>query len=256
MTLQLNQLIGFGGGAAGGFTAAAVMFDGTNDFMTRGADFTSNSDGTTGILSFFIKFNGGDGGNQVPIWSDAGPTHLCRRDNNNEWFVYFRAASLANRIGLQSSSAWTVSSGWHHVLSSWDAGNTTANLYINGSDDEDTAASIKIDGTLDYTLADHHFFADNSGNQKVNADVAEFYLAFNQFLDITQSANRLKFRTADGKPADLGADGSAPTGSSPTLYCSVRPGDAASAFATNRGTGGNLSITGSLASASTSPSDD
>jgi hypothetical protein len=256
MTLQTNHLTGFGGTGASGFTASAVVFDGTNDYMTRAADFTSNSDGKTGILSFWIKYNGGDGGNQCPIWSDAGPTHLCRRDNLNEYYVYFRNAALANRIGIVSNSAWTVSSGWHHVLSSWDASVPNVHLYINGADDEDTGyPTIKVDDTLDYTLADHHFMADNNGNQKVNADVAEFYMAFNQYVDITQSANRLKFRTADGKPANLGADGSAATGSAPTLYCSVRPGDAASVFGNNRGTGGGLTITGSLTSAATSPSD-
>ena len=251
-----NNLIAGAAAAAASFAAKAVTFDGTNDYMTRGADFTSNSDGKQGILSFWIKYNGGDGDNQCPIWSDSGPTHLCRRDNHNEYYVYFRAASLANRIGIVSNSEWTVSDGWHHVLSSWDAAVPNVHLYINGSDDEDTGyPTIKVDDTLDYTLADHHFMADNNGSQKVNADVAEFYMAFNQYVDITQASNRLKFRTADGKPADLGADGSAATGSAPTLYCSVREGDAASVFGTNKGTGGGLTITGSLAIASSSPSD-
>ena len=256
MTLHSNQLVGFGGTGASGFTASAVVFDGSNDMMNRAADFTANSDGKQGILSFWIKFNGGDGVNQCPIWSDAGPTHLCRRDDNNVYYVFFRNAAVANRIGIVSTSQWTVSDGWHHVLSSWDAAVPNVHLYINGSDDEDTGyPTIKVDGTLDYTQADHHFMADNNGGQKVNADVAEFYMAFNQYVDISVAANRLKFRTADGKPANLGADGSAATGSAPTLYCSVRDGDSAASFANNRGSGGNLSITGSLALAGTSPSD-
>ena len=67
-------------------------------------------------------------------------------------------------------------------------------------------------------------------------------------------ANRRKYITATVKPVDLGSDGSNP-GSQPIVYLSVRSNDAATVFATNKGTGGNFSITGALALAATSPSD-
>jgi hypothetical protein len=89
----------------------------------------------------------------------------------------------------------------------------------------------------------------------LNGCLAEFWLAPGTYLDLTTAANIALFRGADGKPVDLGADGSLPTGSAPLIYLSCRPGDAASAFATNRGTGGDFTITGSLDVASTNPSD-
>jgi hypothetical protein len=53
-------------------------------------------------------------------------------------------------------------------------------------------------------------------------------------LDFTVETNRRKFVGADGKPVNLGADGSTPTGVAPAIFFS---GDA-STFGTNRGTGG------------------
>lgn len=75
------------------------------------------------------------------------------------------------------------------------------------------------------------------------------------YIDFSVEANRRKFYGADGKPVDLGADGSVPTGSQPATYLSVRPGDTAADFCTNRGTGGNFTQSGTLTLASTSPSD-
>jgi hypothetical protein len=60
-----------------------------------------------------------------------------------------------------------------------------------------------------------------------------------------------KFFSAAGKPVALGADGSTPTGTAPRIFFS---GDNSS-FATNKGTGGSFTLTGSLTNASTSPSD-
>lgn len=75
------------------------------------------------------------------------------------------------------------------------------------------------------------------------------------FIDFTVEENRLKFMTPDGKPADIGADGSAPTGDQPLIYLSVRAGDSAADFCNNRGTGPNFTQNGSLTLAPSSPSD-
>jgi hypothetical protein len=255
MTLQLNQLVGFGGGTSGGFTAAAVTFDGSNDYMRRGADLTGNADGKNGIISFWIKYNGGDGGNQVPFWSHSTPHNLIRRDSANKYDFTFRSSGVSNVVYMYTSSTYTVSTGWHHVLAAWDLANTTVQMYIDGSA-VSFDATTAINSDIDYTQSDHNFFADNSAGQKVNADVSEFYMNFAEYLDISDAANRAKFRDSDGKPVDLGSDGSTPTGTAPIVYCSVREGDAASVFGTNKGSGGGLTITGSLALAATSPSDD
>ena len=54
------------------------------------------------------------------------------------------------------------------------------------------------------------------------------------FFDLSVTANRRKFINADLTPVDLGIDGSGPLGTPPLIYLTVRPGDGAAAFDTNR----------------------
>lgn len=65
------------------------------------------------------------------------------------------------------------------------------------------------------------------------------------FYDLSIVANRRKFITSWGAPADLGANASSVLGVAPPIYLSVRPGNSANSFATNYGTGGAFSIGGS-----------
>ena len=83
--------------------------------------------------------------------------------------------------------------------------------------------------------------------------MAEFYLNFGEYLDFSTESNRRLFSDASGNPVDIGLDGSGLTGSAPTAYFSVRSGDAAPDFATNRGSGGNTTITGTLDLVTPSP---
>ena len=59
---------------------------------------------------------------------------------------------------------------------------------------------------------------------------------------MSTATNRLKFLAADGKPANLGADGSTPTGTQPILYLANPFGT----FQNNLGSGGNFTENGEL----------
>jgi len=88
-----------------------------------------------------------------------------------------------------------------------------------------------------------------NGALKSNGAISEFYFAPNQYLDLSVEANRRKFITADGKPADLGADGSTPTGTAPAIYLPNR----AALIGTNAGTGGNFTVNGAPKDANSTP---
>jgi hypothetical protein len=86
----------------------------------------------------------------------------------------------------------------------------------------------------------------------LDAEVAELYLNTKEFLDLSIEANRRKFISAAGKPADdLGASGEGPTGTNPTVFLS---GDTVT-WHTNKGSGGGFTEVGALTDASSSPSD-
>ena len=235
------------------FQVSAVVFDGTNDYMERGAALTGAADGKKGILSFWFKMNGGDAAAQRFLSDNLGYTIAWRQADNTLRIACADGAGNPDNL-LRSTGTYTADATWHHVLTSWDGAITTNFLYVDDSDDR-AGGSSSVNDTYDYTVADHSIGADVGGGNKLNADIAEFYLNLSEYLDISQESNRRLFIDPSGRPVDLGLTGTEPTGNQPIAYFSVRPGDAATVFATNKGSGGNFSITGALAISATSPSD-
>ena len=243
-----------GGKLIGGkYRSTAVTFDGSNDYMTNG--FSGVSDTKLGIFSCWVKFNDGDGSVHTIVQAYTDATHnitIDRQANNTINFTLY-AADGTVATNIYTTGTVTVSSGWTHVLASWDGANTTGHLYIDDSADLNGTPANK---TIDYTQSGTYTTgATTAGGSKLDADIADIYFNTDEYLDLSSSANRRKFIDAAGKPVGLGLTGQLPTGSQPTLFLSLASDAAASAFATNKGSGGNLSITGALALASTSPSD-
>lgn len=237
------------------FPIKAVTFDGTNDYMTRGADLTGNADGKVGLLSFWIKLGASSDGAESYIFvnnvGSASGYFRVYKGSTNDIFVWGFSAGPATTIALRSTAIALESRGWFHVLASWDVANNKGHLFIDGVDVESTETINDV--ATDYTGTNWGLGAKSDGNAKTDADLAEFYFAL-EYLDITSAANIQKF-ILNGEPVYLGIDGSTPTGTAPIVYFSVRSSDAATVWATNKGSGGNFSITGALAIAASSPSD-
>lgn len=155
---------------------------------------------------------------------------------------------------------------WTNVLLSCDTSNATdpsslphsskiGHFYFN--DIDANAAGYVHEGTADGAPFNLNFnglpFAVGSDTEGGNllGDLADVWIAPGQFIDFSIEENRRKFIDANGKPVNLGSDGSTPTGSAPAVYFS---GDAAT-FAVNRGNGGASTVAGTLTNATTSPSD-
>ena len=148
--------------------------------------------------------------------------------------------------------------GWFHLLWAFDqtAGSEVSRLYIysQATDSEDNAVVFPSNVGSSVGIGANFLIGDitSSGfSNYFDGDIAEVYIAIGQFLDISIAANREKFRVA-GKPANLGADGSLPTGVAPTIYLN-RPFDT---FQSNSGTSlTSFNLIGSLSNATTYPSD-
>lgn len=233
-----------------------AAFDGTNDFMTRGG-LVGAADSKKGILSCWLRLDGGDGTDMALVNG---------QESGAEYFILQRTSGNAFRflVGGSSQVAWeggatgtyTASATWLHLLVSWDVAVAGArHFYVN--DIDKTFEGAFVDRTIDYTLTDWSIGAlANSPNVfRLNGCLAEVYIAPGQYLDFSLVANRRKFISASGKPMHLGTTGSLPTGTAPLVYLHLDDGEAAANFATNRGTGGDFTITGALATGSSSPSD-
>jgi hypothetical protein len=228
-------------------------FDGTNDSMARGAGLTGAADSKTGILSCWLRFDGGDGSIQRIVEASTGGTaFLLLKNASNILSLGADNAAGSEILLLQSTTAYTAGATWRHFLASWDLANGAGHLYISDANDLNTGTDVLTDDTIDYTLSD---WLIPSSSFRLNGCCAEFYLAPGQYLDFSLVHNRRKFISASGKPVHLGTDGSLPTGTAPLVYLHLDDGEAVANFATNRGTGGNFSITGTLETGSSSPSD-
>ncbi len=242
------------GGGFGGYTTNAVDFNGSADYLSKAADLTGNADGSRGILSVWFRLDGGNGADMA-FMHNTGDKVQVDRNSSNKLSIYFGDAGGTASFRMDSSTSYTSGATWRHLLASWDlnysAGNKLKHLYVNDVSDlgtvSDSSAAFNADYTRTswtigrYTDASLWFF---------NGCIAEFYFAPNQFLDFSNSANRRKFISATGKPVYPGATGSLPTGTAPLIYL---PNPAAT-VGTNAGTGGNFTINGSPATASSTPS--
>lgn len=230
--------------APSAFTVDAVAFN--SDRIERGAALSGVSDSGDCIVSYWIKTTDVTG--STVFVGASGPVQA------NTGYEQFYDSIGTNGIFTNTSVSLT-DGNWHHVLCALRMSTSTIQLYVDGSN---VATGTTIDGTPVTA-----FFSDTNwamcdtvgGGNPLTADISEFYFAPGQYLDISVQSNREKYRSPGGKPVDLGITGSTPTGSQPAVYLSVRPSDAATVWATNKGSGGNFTITGSLAIAATSPSD-
>jgi hypothetical protein len=230
---------------AAAFAANAVNFDGTNDYLTKAAALTI-TDGKAGTISFWIKFNGGNATLQR-IVGDANKPGVNRL-STDKFQIACRNAAAANILNVSSTTSYTDASGWVHVLCSWNLATPVVYLYVN--DASDLTTTTLTDDTIDYDGSGAiSIGASTAGADKLNADVADFWFS-TSFFDLSVEANRRLFRSAGGKPVDLGATGTNP-GVTPIVFLS---GDTAS-WETNKGSGGGFTEKGALTTASSSPSD-
>lgn len=254
-------LIMFMGG--GGFSVKGVDFDGTNDYMSRGAGWTDAVDHTDGIFSVWLRLDGGDGTVMSILDGATGNASAIWRDANNKFRMFFTNTATTATFGFTTATARTATApaSWIHLLMAWQSNSSNIQqVYINdvsdfGTNDNNLGGDL---GALDYTRPDWRVgeggLSGFPGVGKFNGCMAEYYFAPGQYLDISVTANRRKFITASGKPVNLGDDGSLPTGTSPIVYFKLASTDQqANKFRLNQGMGGDMTITGKLDLSSTNP---
>ena len=239
-----------------GFRCQSADFDGSADYMLRGADLTGIADGKKGLLSYWVRLDGGDGSQLIAFNNaKAGKTFVSSRETDNKIYVVGRNAATTDILNIRTNATYTASAAWLHVLSSWDLATVGArHLYIN--DVSDLTVTTFTNDTIDYAAgaANWGVGGNTDGTNLMNGCLAEIYFDPTTYLDLSVTANRRLFIDATGKPVYLGATGQQPTGTQSILYITLPYGSAASAFNVNAGSGGNFTITGSLDLGSTSPS--
>lgn len=236
----------------GQYVANAVQFDGSNDWLERDGDFSGIANGKEFLFScWFYKTGGG----VLQLYIGDGGGLDINIDNNEALQVSCYDAGVTAFELVASSSNGVVSlDTWYHLAISCDMTNSS-NRHVYLTEAGNTPASLSMswaiynNDTLGFSRSDHAIGAAVGGSGKCQADLADLYLDLN-YLDLSTGSNLAKLIDSDGKPVNLGADGSAVTGSQPILFLS---GSTAS-WHTNKGSGGGMTENGALTDSATSPS--
>lgn len=222
------------------YPAALGDFDGAADYLKRSSDLTGSADSKVGIISFWVRWDGGDAQN-LSVLANQGTTFIAYKTSANKINITGKVGG-AVKVATTSSTTYTASSSSHHVLASWDLGNSKIFLYINGADVDDGAPTI-VDSVIDYTSTTWYVASAANGTLLHNGVIAELYFNTAEYLDLSATANRRLFISTDGYPVDLGAFGEKPTGTAPIIYMRER----ANNCGINSGTGGDFTINGAPA---------
>lgn len=242
------------------FTAEAVTFDGTNDYMSKASGLTGQADGKEFTFSCWVRFPSLDAvTRRLFQYVDDPVTNLYFtihgfHSTNRVFRVQGDNASGTTVLLVDldgTAGGWEPFAGrWYHMLISCDLATTTYHCYIDDIDETVTPTTITNDN-IDFTghkwgIGDYW----NGGAGNFMGDVSEMYFT-DEYIDITVEANRRKFISAAGVPVDLGSSGGTPTGTDALLYYK----GAASVWnaGTNSGTGGNFTMTGAVADSSNEP---
>jgi len=231
------------GNTPAGDLAAAIDFDGTNDYLSRSSDMTGNTDSKTftfscwiykkSDLSYSIFNNRNATGFQVFAASQTKITTLGR--NADGTFVL----NMQNSASVMSLNTWT------HVLIAIDLSNSAnRSIYINDVDKTSLFSfSSYVNDTIDFTQSDH-FVATLIGTAvKFDGRLSNVFLDYT-YRDLSVTNNRRLFITEDGKPADGQA------GLNPIMYM---PLDDPEDIGYNAGTGGDFTVNGVMARSGRGP---
>jgi Concanavalin A-like lectin/glucanases superfamily len=215
-------------------------FDGIN-FAKRDAGLTGAADSKLFTFSCWIKLTTGNDGRILASSSTLG-------GGANVRFTIAGGGTDFQVIGLNSagSGILDISSSslpyerWVNILCSCDMADTAKrHIYVDDVSDLDSIATYTND-TIDFTKADWAVGAAPDGARLLNGGLANLWFQPGLYTDFSVEANRRLFVLEGGFPADLGDDGSTPTGTSPLVYLSGPIDD----WHTNKGTGGGFTITG------------
>lgn len=230
------------------YTAQGVNFDGST-YLTGATNtpFTGAIVGGKCLISFWFRFQDTSEGVAQFIFLAAGLVGLTiEKQANNRWIVHGKDASAVACFSAGSLSTFLPNDRWHHLLCARDTGGDPQ-LRIDGADD---LSGMVNAGTNNIAYNAAATMTICGSGLPVIGDVAELWIGYNQYLDISLKENILKFRDPQNRPVDLGANGETPTGARPTAFFS----GAVATWHQNKGSGGvTFTVTGALTESSQNP---
>lgn len=229
--------------------AEAIDFDGTNDYLSRSSDLVGNADGKTFTFSAWVWPDFTVGANNAMYCSFDGTNYGCRflfnaSNGGIEIQAINAAGSYVCNVSIATASSY-LKDTFIHILVSVDLTNAS-NRYVYINDVQQTSSltwNTYTNDNIDFTKSQHYVAAYNGGASIYKGRLAHVYLDYT-YRDLSVTANRRLFITADLKPA------AGQAALNPILYL---PMSDPTAPGTNAGTGGNFTLTGTIARSGRGP---
>lgn len=238
----------------GGKAVDAANFDGTNDYATRGAGLTGAADSKLMTLAVWLKPDAST--LQYILQAQAGQMWV---EINGSGKINVQAANAGTTTILDVTSTNAIgTSAWKCVLASFDLTDTAKRFLYFGDSSELTVGTYTND-TMDFTVSNWAVGATTGGASKYNGGMAELLFWPGVYVDFSSQSNRRLFVDGSGKWVDpTDASGAIATLGAPIIYFHLNDGETANNFVANNdggATGGAFSVTGSLSTYASSPSD-
>lgn len=249
-------LLAYGAPAAASYVVDAADFVSSGDRMTASTNFGA-ADSKLISFAFMVRIPTSVAGlQQIASAKTGGGTQILNMNIQDGFFTLEHRDATGNAtLVLTTSGSALAPDVWHTIQGSANVTpSAVATLYIDNVD----VTSLDVANNLNMgfnAVANYYIGATSTPTNSLNACLAEFWWGPGQYIDFSSATERRKFSTEAGRPVNLGATGSTPTGTAPRILCHLDDAEAVANFATNRTGNGNFTISGTLTTCATSPSD-
>jgi hypothetical protein len=226
-----------------------VVFNGST-YLARNGQFTGAVDAIPFTFAFAVRFTGTQADQHILCINQSSANGFASliigRTSGNRIYLYGASGSATS---FQMNTNTSLTNGqWYAVVGS--IGDLTArNLYLN--DALDLAVTSQINVARDFTNTQNTVgtFADPPGTNNLVGELSDLWFQAGLYTDFAVASNRRKFFDASNKLVFKGANGQTPFGTAPTLFLS----GSTNTWQNNLGTGGGMTVTGTLSTSATQP---
>ena len=237
------------GNTPAGDLAAAIDFDGTNDYLSRVSDLTGAVDGKTFTFSAWVYIVGASSDQRIYHSNDTGsgwPRFAVLVDDGNRVIFVSYPTNGTARLNISSATNSLSRNTWYNILASVDmASQANSKIYINDANSP-LLVSVFTNTDLAFANNQHYVGAESSSAGKFDGRLSNVFLDYT-YRDLSVTNNRRLFITEDGKPADGQAS------LNPIMYM---PLDDPEDIGYNAGTGGDFTVNGVMARSGRGPNQD
>lgn len=226
--------------------AEAIDFDGTNDFLSRSTDLVGNTDSQSFTLSFWLWRKADDG--LAVIYAAEQSAGV------NRFWVYIQGTTttvegydsggtLRLNVSFNLGAAQYTGTFYHVLVSVNKTSTATRSVYVNDILQSATWNTYSTTNNIDFTTPLHSVMGLYTTTATAAGRLSNLFLD-KTYRDMSITANRRLFVTADLKPA------AGQAALNPIMYL---PMSDPTAPGLNQGTGGNFTLTGTVARSGRGP---